>query len=232
MSIRTPWKKPPLLEVIFEIRFPPVDDYAIFVGGMASIHRERFPIHEKLPSSDLPAFVQFEGALRHRFINNEKTFLFQTGTDIISVNDVKYAGFDKFLSEVKSIIYSACEFINLSNHIKVSLRYINKFEQTKDIFSVLTIKNPFNDFNITTTKEISLKQVKQHDDLFLKKIIVFPATIGDISDNLILDLEAFSFLSDTALKIDLVFDWCSKAHDLIWNNFEELISENEKKDRK
>ncbi len=39
MASHTPWRSPPLQEAVFEVRFPAVEDYSIFVGGMAEVKR-------------------------------------------------------------------------------------------------------------------------------------------------------------------------------------------------
>jgi len=75
VSSHITWKNPPILEVIFEIRFQPVADYAIFVGGMAANNaiQNQYPLVEKLPGSDFPPLSPIEGVVRHKFLTNEKT---------------------------------------------------------------------------------------------------------------------------------------------------------------
>jgi uncharacterized protein (TIGR04255 family) len=226
------WKNPPVLEVIFEMRFQPIADYAIFVGGMATddnIHTQ-FPIVEKLPGSDFPPFVPIEGVVRHKFLTSEKTDIFQTGQDVISVNSLNYLGFDKFLNQIKLVINSASKFIDFANTTKrIALRYINKFENSSehtDIFSALTIKNPFDNFDTIKTTEIFLRRVKEEGDLFLTTNIQYPVVINNTS-NLVLDIEAFCF--KTSLNESEILSWCINSHEIISNNFQNLVSDNEKR---
>jgi uncharacterized protein (TIGR04255 family) len=229
VSSHTPWKNPPLLEAIFEIRFPPVNDYAIFVGGMASVNHDRFPTTEKLSAADMPPFVQIDGVIKHRFFDLNRDFIFQTGNDIISINSVNYSGFDGFLNEVKLVINAASTFIDFKKSIRLSLRYINKFSEVNDVFSVLSIKKPFNDFDQNATREIVLRHVKQEEEnLFSAINIQFPVSIENLQDNLILDIEAFYFAPSIDFDLESIFEWCESAHEVIWNKFENLVSSNEK----
>ena len=233
MNSHIPWKNPPILEVIFEIRFQPVADYAIFVGGMAATNamRKQFPLIEKLPGSDFPPFAPIEGVVRHKFLTNEKTDIFQTGQDIISVNSLNYLGFKNFLNQIQLVVNSANEFIDFAKNTKrIALRYINKFENPSDhtdIFSALTIKNPFDDFDSIKTAEIFLRQVKEEDNLFLTTNIQYPVIISEIKNNLVLDIEAFSLLS--SLNEVEILDWCTNSHEVISDNFQKLVSDNEKR---
>jgi len=227
------WKNPPVLEVVFEIRFQPIADYAIFVGGMANsdnIHAQ-FPIIEKLAGSDFPPFVPIEGVVRHKFLTGEKTDIFQTGQDIISVNSLNYLGFDKFLNQIKLVVNSASKFIDFPNTTKrIALRYINKFEDSSehtDIFSALTIENPFDDFDNIKTTEIFLRQVKEEGDLFLTTNIQYPVVINNTKSNLVLDIEAFCLKG--SLNESEILNWCTISHEIISDNFQNLVSDNEKR---
>jgi uncharacterized protein (TIGR04255 family) len=232
VSSHITWKNPPILEVIFEIRFQPVDDYAIFVGGMAANNaiKDQYPLVEKLPSSDFPPFSPIEGVVRHKFLTIEKTDIFQTGQDVISVNSLNYLGFEKFLKQIKLVVNSANEHIDFSKLAKrVALRYINKFENHNDpsnIFSALTIRNPFDDVDPIKTNEIFLRRVKEEENLFLTTNIQYPVVINDIQNNLVLDIEAFCIAS--SLSRSAILDWCINSHETISRNFLNLVSEKER----
>jgi uncharacterized protein (TIGR04255 family) len=232
VSTHIPWKNPPILEVIFEIRFQPIADYAIFVGGMAAnnaIHNQ-FPIIEKLPGSDFPPFAPIEGVVRHKFLTSEKTDIFQTGQDVISVNSLNYLGFENFLNQIRLVINTANEFIDFAKFTKrIALRYINKFENHNDhndIFSALTIRNPFDDFDSIKTTEIFLRRVKEEENLFLTTNIQYPVVIDDIQNNLVLDIEAFS-ISSSLSELEIL-DWCNNSHEIISRSFQNFVSDKER----
>jgi uncharacterized protein (TIGR04255 family) len=231
MTSRAPWRNPPLQEAVFEVRFPPVDDYSIFVGGMAEVKRNRFPKVDRLPADELPSSIIVSGAVRHRFTTEDKSLLFQTGQDVISVNAISYSGFAAFAHDIEDILKSAQNYADIGRVSRLGLRYVNRFEKVKDPFQVLNIKPPFLDFDLSKTAKIQTNYIKQEDDyLFLSKNIDFP--VADSS--LIFDLDAFQQAFDPdSLPWDIktIVDWADKTHDIVWDNFESLVSETERNRR-
>jgi hypothetical protein len=109
------------------------------------------------------------------------------------------------------------------------LRYINKFENHNDhndIFSALTIRNPFDDFDSIKTTEIFLRRVKEEENLFLTTNIQYPVVIDDIQNNLVLDIEAFS-ISSSLSELEIL-DWCNNSHEIISRNFQNFVSDKER----
>lgn len=154
MTEHTPWRNPPLQEAIFEIRFPAVEDYAIFVGGMAVELREQFPDSMKLATAELPEFIHVEGLVKHRFLTQDQTFLFQTGIDVVSVNVISYSSFKVFIDKIKIVLVSVQKLVLPKSITRLSIRYINKFSRTSQPFLSLNIKLPFSDIETPKTREI------------------------------------------------------------------------------
>jgi uncharacterized protein (TIGR04255 family) len=231
MPSHVPWRNPPLQEAVFEVRFPPVEDYSIFVGGMAEVKRNRFPKVDRLPADELPPSILVSGAVRHRFTTEDKSLLFQTGQDVISINVISYSGFAIFASDIEDILKSAQNYADIGRVNRIGLRYINRFEQVKDPFQVLNISSPFLDFDLGKTAKILINYIKQENDsLFLSKNIDFPVA----DSNLIFDLDAFQqdFVPDSLpWDIKTIVDWADNTHDIVWENFESLVSETERKRR-
>lgn len=231
MPSRQPLKDSPLQEALFEIRFPPVNDYSLFAGGMAITHEENFPIVEKLPTADLPDSIYVEGIVKHRFFTEDRDKLFQTGPDVISVNYTKYLGFESFVYHVKKILESSEKFgVDIKKPIRLGLRYINRFKEINDITQVLNFKRPFE--NIDFTQKTLLVQgriINQEIDEFLSTTIFqFPIDTAD----LILDLEAFSESPKQDESLDYLVKWIEVAHDIVWENFLLLVTSEELERRK
>lgn len=231
MASHAPWRNPPLQEAVFEVRFPPVDDYSIFVGGMAEVKRNRFPKVDRLPADELPPSIMASGAVRHRFTTEDKGLLFQTGQDVISINAISYSGFATFANDIKDILKSAQAYADIGKVNRLGLRYINRFEKVEDPFQVLNIKSPFLDFDLSKTAKIQINYIKQElNNLFLSKNVDFP--VADSS--LIFDLDAFQQdfdLDSLPWDIKTIVDWADKTHDIVWENFESLVSETERSGR-
>jgi len=231
MASHAPWRNPPLQEAVFEVRFPPVNDYSIFVGGMAEIKRDRFPEVDRLPADELPPSIVISGAVRHRFSTEDKSLLFQTGQDVISVNAISYSGFAIFAKDIEDILKSAQNYADIGRVNRLGLRYINRFEKVEDPFQVLNIRPPFFDFDLSKTAKIQTNYIKQElDNLFLSKSVDFPVA----DSNLIFDLDAFQQdfdLGSLPWDIKAIVDWADKTHDIVWENFESLVSESERSRR-
>lgn len=231
MASHAPWRNPPLQEAVFEVRFPPVGDYSIFVGGMAEVKRNRFPKVDRLPANELPSSIMVSGAVRHRFTTEDKSLLFQTGQDVISVNAISYSGFSKFANDIEDILKSAQNYADIGRVNRLGLRYVNRFEKVEGPFQILNIKSPFSDFDLGKTAKIQANYIKREKDkLFLSKNIDFPVA----DSNLIFDLDAFQQdfdLDSLPWDIETIVDWADKTHDIVWDNFESLVSEAERSRR-
>ncbi len=227
-----PWRNPPIKEAIFEMRFSPVNDYSLFVGSMAAANREKFPSPQKLPTADLPLSIVIEGQVIHRFSNKEKTIIFQTGQDVISVNSILYHGFSSFLVEIKNILESAREYITTTSTdhtVKaISIRYINVFADIKDPFQALNIKSPFENGDKSAMRAIQLQYVKQEDSLLITTVLAFPVE----QSNLLLDLSISSQEQELSWDVEQIIQWVSQSHEIIYKNFEEIVSDSEKQKRK
>ncbi|NJL38904.1 MAG: TIGR04255 family protein [Leptolyngbyaceae cyanobacterium RM2_2_4] len=231
MASHAPWRNPPLQEAVFEVRFPPVDDYSIFVGGMAEVKRNRFPKVDRLPADELPPSIVVSGAVRHRFTTEDKSLLFQTGQDVISVNAISYSGFTTFANDIEDILRSAQNYADVGRVSRLGLRYINRFEKVESPFQILNIVPPFSDFDLSKTEKIQANYIKQElNKLFLSKNVDFPVA----DSNLIFDLDAFQQdfdLDSLPWDIKTIVDWADKTHDIVWENFESLVSETERSRR-
>lgn len=230
MSSHTPWKNPPLREALFEVRFPPVDDYAIFVGGMAAALNDKFPTTEKLDFADVPVFIQLEGAVKHRFFNTEKTILFQTGVDVISINVISYSGFDSFQKIIRDVLEHAIKFVSFKKLTRLGVRYINEFDGSRNPFELLNLKPPLPDFEIDKTDEFFLRYVKKEQaGITVNTTVNFSQSEEKA---LFLDIDAFFTPSDDKWDIDTILEWISKAHDSVYEKFDNLVSQIEKGERK
>lgn len=229
MKNHEPWRNPPLQEAVFEIRFPSVSDYALFAGGMAISQQQEFPTTQKLQAAEIPEIVELAGLVKHRFISSDESLLFQTGTDVLSVNSVAYKGFVNFLENIGKILTATEKFVSLSTLTRLGLRYINRFSNVDYPPSVLNINLPFQNTDISKTQLLQLREINKLDDegTLLSINVQFPVEPKD----LILDIDVSLNFPQKSWDIEMILDWTHKAHDVIWENFQVLISENEKEVR-
>jgi len=223
----TPWKKPAIQEALFEVHFPAVEDYAIFAGGMALELGKLFPIHEKI--SDFPDFIQIEGVLRHRFKTQDTGLICQIGADTLTVNVIKYIGFNNFIENIEKVLVSASKFTKIKNLNKLGLRYINNFPNIQEPFQTLNISSPFTEFDSNRVQELSIKQVQIESEHFTSSIDIH-SVIRD--SYLILDIDVFHISSTDEWEMQRILKWVDDAHEIIYNKFENTICDIEKNKRK
>jgi uncharacterized protein (TIGR04255 family) len=224
-----PWRNAPLQEAVFEIRFPSIADYALFAGGMAMSQKEGFPTTQKLQVVDVPEIIELAGLVKHRFISQDQSLLFQTGNDVISVNSINYKGFSAFLKNIEEILVAAEKFVGLSNFTKLGLRYINRFPGIENPAAVLNINLPFDNMDVSRTQILQIQEVNKIDEegTLMGINIQFIAA----SKDLILDLDVSLNLPQDSWDVMTISSWADKAHDIIWDKFQTLISESEKEVR-
>lgn len=229
MKNHEPWRNPPLQEAVFEIRFPTVSDYALFAGGMAMSQQQEFPTTQKLQAAEIPEIVELAGLVKHRFISQDGSLLFQIGADVLSVNSVAYKGFANFLENIGKILRATEKFVNLSTLTRLGLRYINKFSDVDSPPSVLNINLPFQNTDISKTQLLQIREINKLDDegTLLSIIVQFPVEPKD----LILDIDISLNSPQKSWDIEMILDWTDKAHDVISQNFQSLVSQNEKEVR-
>jgi len=219
-----------LLEAVFEIRFPPLPDYALFLTHIHTLAKDNYPHLERVKTFeiDMPPGVQIAGIPLHRFINRDKNFLFQTGVDLISVNVLDYKGFAAFLEQIKEVLVSVQEFVEFGKLSRVGLRYINRFEVEDNVLSSLNVNVPFNDMNMETTKEFNLSYLKAlPHELFLHTRIYNAVD----SKATILDIDVFKEVVQSSWGVDNVLAWIDISHEIVWESFSGLISDQEKRSR-
>ncbi len=188
--------------------------------------QKEFPVTQKLPTAEIPEIVELAGLVKHRFTNSDKSLLFQTGTDVLSINAVSYRGFSSFLENIRKILTATEQFVSLSTLNRLGLRYINRFSNVDYPPSILNINLPFQNTDISRTQLLQLREINKLDDegTLLSINVQFPVEPKD----LILDIDVSLNSSQKSWDIEMILDWNDKAHDVIWENFQNLISQHEK----
>jgi uncharacterized protein (TIGR04255 family) len=232
MDSHQKWRNPPIRETVFEVRFPPVPDYSIFAGGIASVIQNRFPDSSLLPGANLP--LNFGGVVRHRFASEDTFTLIQIGIDVASVNCIAYPGFERFSEELTFMLENLRSFVDLGQKKRLGLRYINQFEDVVNPFDVIDLLPPFKNFDISNTERIYINHIKKDFyPLMLSINVEFPT--GKNGMEMLFDLDAHQTdFGEFDNKRDLVSElvgWAEAAHDIVWQNFESIISEEEKNKR-
>ena len=235
-SSSPPWRDPPLQEAIFELFFPPVSDYSLFVGNIFNSLRDKFPTSLALPANDFPLIPSLPGFVRHRFSDVSGAVLFQLGQDLLTVNCLSCTSFESYSQQIHGVLSAAIEHgspFGLSQVTRLGLRYINRFENTDDPVAILEIALPF-----PSSEADKLNNLKVHDTRQLGcnddgRYFVRSFDFAADERLLLLDLHVYQvFNHQHDLEIYELMKWSREAHDTISNNFESLVLNDVKERRK
>ena len=235
-SSSPPWRDPPLQEAVFELFFPAVSDYALFVGNIFNSLQDKFPTFLALPANDFPLIPSLPGFVRHRFSDASGAVLFQLGQDLLTVNCLSYTGFDSYSQHIHDVLSVALKHgspFGFSQVTRLGIRYINRFEHTDDPVAILQIALPFQSSEADKLNNLKVHDTRQigcnDDGRYLVRSFDFAAD----ERLLLLDFHVYQvFNTQHDLVIDDLMKWTTDAHNTISKNFESLVLDEVKERRK
>lgn len=130
-------KKEPIIEALWELRFETEPNFVEIIPGMLFSHlKNRYSslVIKKLPTNFIPSEIReidpnlkYAPSVRIEAMN--APFIWQVGERVFTFNNKRpYAGWNKFLEEIK-FLSETFEKLNLFKSVeKISLRYIDLIE--------------------------------------------------------------------------------------------------------
>jgi len=221
------YKNAPLIETVFEIRFP----------GEPAIECNRDKFYEKIRDIYSKVLVpkSFEGramALEpYRFEQNDGTNGIMLSINKMAIYCKKYEGFKLFKKEVMRILSIFEELFKIQKLNRTGLRYINIIPFTRER-NIIPIKNYLN-IKIELPKSIST-DFKNLNIIFVSQTKggsittrIEPAISQDrTQEAIILD---FDYAKEGELNFSWIDKYLDESHQHTKYLFEELIAENYKK---
>lgn len=237
MDVR--YDKPPLLEAIFEVRFPQATSWDLAIPGLIYERlKERFPQREAKIAQEMNIVSGPEGfkqeirtTERSLFFQSDRKMLVQVGPRVVSVHCLKpYPGWATFKSAIEEIYNALGEVVETKQLEKIALRYINRIEITeskiepKDYFNLyiyLGEKLPQDmvNFNI----ECIFPYERERDLCRLQFATLPPPTPSQPMFNFLLDIGYF-LATPQVIKSEEVLNWVEIAHQRIQDIFEGSIT--------
>lgn len=134
---RVRYKKSPLIEVIYQLRFPTIltintQQPAVFQEKI----REKYPFYNEeleqqneitFSSDGNPTQVKRNQSKNYSFISSDSTFKINLTSSFISFSTVSYTQWEDFRSRINEILPIFEEIYNPSFYTRVGLRYIDAF---------------------------------------------------------------------------------------------------------
>lgn len=238
-TIKRKYKKPSIIEAIFEAKFDlnGFDSTApgvIFSQIQSSyphkqdIAHEFFYLERGETKESKPAPVIQAPKVRAR--NKDNTELVQFGPGVITANRLAYTTWDEFKPAIEKITKAYLDIVQPNTLTRVATRYVNKFllpEDTAKVSDYFTLildapKDllPLNGFNLAISKTIT------NGSVFILKIRLYTSALGpeENGTKFILDLDCFTTLNDKPDE-NKIITLATKSHEIVGNAFESILTD-------
>lgn len=219
------YTNPPLIESVFEIRFPA----EIAIGCKIDI------FYNKLKAG-FPLFIKYpiDSTHLYDFSSKEQHEIIKVGYDRISYHARKYdGGFTKFQEDALKNIQIFINTYGIKGLVRTGLRYINHIPIVR-IDGIIPLEQYINfGFNLPS-KNIPNKFEELHTILLVNigngklKILVQSKEIQNMPKTEVLVLD-FDYIISGRLNTDKIVEYISESHKHTKNIFEDLISNSYRK---
>lgn len=221
------YKNDPLVETVFEIRFP----------GEPAIECNRDKFYEKIrndyPGVLVPNFIQGVALATepYRFERKDRTNGVMLSINKIAVYCKKYEGFKFFKKETMRILSIFGEFFKIKKLNRTGLRYINIIPFTREK-NIIPIKNYLNiqiklpKSMSTDFKNLSMIFVSQTEGGNITTRIEPVISENQTEEAIMLD---FDYAKEKDLNLDSIDAYLEESHKHTKDLFEGLITDNYRK---
>ena len=219
------YKNSPLIEAVFEIRFPAEISIKCKTDLFYNKLKKDFPILAAHPPGSIHMYD---------FLNKDQNEIIRLGLDRISYHTKKYdGGFAKFQEDALKYLYFFINIYNIEKLMKTGLRYINHIPIVK-IDGVVPLERYINFGYKLPSKHIPDKFELLNTILVVKidrgklKILIETKEMADSTKTEVLVLD-FDFMFFGKLDVKNIVEYISDSHKHTKSIFEDLISDEYKK---
>lgn len=231
------YKKPPILEAIFEAKFA-YDFYdPALPGQVFEKIKENYPKKRTVnlvtlnlvnnQNDDSKESLAHHMPVMQAWANDDSA-LVQIGQGIISANQLRYENWDKFSPIIKNILDAYIESTESSRVMRLGTRYINRFVIPEENINLTDY------FYLGLQLPVTFNELIGMDLTFIHRRLEFEVKTKFMSDVLradeigvafILDIDCY-ITSDLESKTsDKLLMLATRAHDTLEDIFESLITE-------
>jgi uncharacterized protein (TIGR04255 family) len=142
-SARVIFAKTPLIEVMAQVRFPPILKIEQTPADFQERIRNAFPLFEKVSGPILPPgapplppeFLQFlgpqAGGITYRFRTEDSSTTVTLSTEALTLSTTSYTRWENFLEQFRAPLSALRDIYGPSFYIRIGLRYINGIQRDK-----------------------------------------------------------------------------------------------------
>jgi uncharacterized protein (TIGR04255 family) len=218
------YKNPPLVESVFEIRFPPELAIECRKDEYYDQIRNEFP-EVNLPLADSPEPYPMKNYL---FRDSKREKGIQFSINKCSFHRYKYLGFNQFKGELLRYLGSFAEKFKVQTLYRTGLRYVNHIPILREEGVIPLGK--FLNFGYNTPKSIPGKYDFLHTVLFVKlgegsiRILIQYKKLPDEKETEIIILD-FDYFFEGNLEFSKIESYIDESHKYTKKIFEDLVTE-------
>jgi uncharacterized protein (TIGR04255 family) len=222
------YKNPPLLEAVFEIRFPPELTIECKKDEYYNLIRSEFP-EINLPIVDSPEPYPLRNYL---FRDSKREKGIQFSINKCSFHRYKYLGFNQFKEESLKDLNLFAQKFKIQTLNRTGLRYINHIPILRE--NGIIPLGKFLNFGYKTPKSIPDAYEFLHTVLFIKlgegslRLLIQYRKLQDEKETEIIILD-FDYFFEGDLEFSKVETYINESHKHTKTIFEELVTEHYKK---
>jgi uncharacterized protein (TIGR04255 family) len=223
MSDKNPKLKTNLVqEAVFEIRFKPTTDFTISIGELKKSLEKDYPTVESATPVDFPdIFPELDNIVRYRFFSQDRSKLYSAGRGLLSVNILKYEGFESFLKEILRIMKIHKSIFKYETVTRLGLRYINRVSHNVNIDNQITISANLPSYlkNNSQISNIRLKSLTEFGELSLS----LNNEANEANSTALIDIDIHK-LEIFPYEPDIIKSWIINSHQIVYECFKSSIS--------
>ncbi len=220
------YKKPPVKEAIFEIRFPA----ELSIECRKDEYYEK--IRKELPQIFVPAIDSPEPypLKNYKFQSPDNSKMVMFSINRFSYHDNKYSNFDNFRKETEKYVIMFCDLYKISQLKRTGLRYINHIPITQEKGTISIKKYLKFEYNLPKSipTDFELFQTLLLTKLNDGKLRILIQTVQTKENQEIILLD-FDFFFEGKFFVTNLGEYLEKSHKHTKKVFEDLISDEYKK---
>lgn len=221
----------PCRESTVELRFTSDIPSEAILGFVFQKLQNKYSTPKSLPIMQLPQDVrERDPNLRFApfYIMENESFQINIGPRVLAIiNRTPYVGWEKYYSEIRSILSELANIGLFKTITRLGVRYINFFDATFDMLSLdnikLVVKSPFDNFSNT-----SYTTLVNVDDFTSMLKLQADSTIimqNHQYQGTVIDIDTFKNFQDTVFDIENVLELFNRAHRIEKKVFFSLLTE-------
>lgn len=224
---RIVYRRPPLEESIFELRFYPAEPDPLLPGKLHSALARSYPITEALNNPVFPSGVSELQFPVVRFSSPDRDLMLQYGPGLLSlVAGRPYVGFRRFRPAVKMALDAFVSIVPDFRIRRLGLRNVNLFSFSDPQVNVnhsfdlgFQIPERLQDWSI---EHFSVTTVMEPPNCNRSVRMNLRSQALEKELGIVLDLDCFEELE---LEFDQILPWLEESHDVLGDAFESSITQ-------